>query len=199
MGKSHNPEGTARVTDRELLEALNKAYENSDPDAITVTSSEVAEYVAIKRPAVKKRLDKLALEGNGVKRYKGTQAYNYYPEEVADNPNTVVETATPAAAPVEPARRGWREYETRVLAWAFNDRLSDARGWLDHPETGNDWTMLIPFIVSFAKAFIVSYIPVLWITALNPLTVVLISSVVGLLSAVWSGIGMLMIRRRRSK
>lgn len=86
MGRSNNPEGTARVSDGDIVAELRSQLKNSDK--LAVPARDVAAGLPIKKQAVGKRLNKLVQSGDRVRRFKGSQAWLYHLQE-AEQSTTV--------------------------------------------------------------------------------------------------------------
>lgn len=178
MSQSNNPGGSAKVLDSELVEALESAVDREN-DQIAATAADVAENLEIKKQAVRKRLDNLVRTGDEVKRFKAGRAYVYYPAHMAEDPTTVVQTATPVAAPVEPARRGWREYLTRAISAVMREPVEETKAWYDHKFTNLSAVPLLFFIPAFILFAAVPWFSGLLVGVSLPFEVVTISGIMG--------------------
>lgn len=78
MGESNYPKGKKKVSDEELITALDKAYKDGGEDKISVTPTDVSQFLPIKRQQVGNRLHKLAESNKKICKFKAGREWLYY-------------------------------------------------------------------------------------------------------------------------
>lgn len=129
--RSHNPSGSSHVSDDQIREALQQALKEADVDTRAVPSRAVSDRLSIKRPAVKKRLDKLAMEDAGVRRFKGAQAYLYYPSKTIGNKQNQINELNKRENPIQRNHNTYKQEHWSVLDIDGVDKVFAT--WLSDP------------------------------------------------------------------